>query len=206
MVAYTKFSADPSNPDGTWAKVTTQSGNLQELMEKARNMTVDYENLPFSYTLAEAPVTVNGRECYQLNAVMTLDELMLIVQPYLNDIGDTAGVSGDELFAYSSLLSGLQFTYEVYIDTTTFQMIRFRMTTDGTDWSSIGANLSSLLSTGEDENQATVNLDVRQFEVTGDYNPDASVSIVVPEEALNAQELQENDLSDSLLDLVENAE
>ena len=206
MTMYAKFSTDPSDPAGTWSKIKSPAGNMKEMIEKLRNMNFDYASLPFSYELADAPVTVNGRECYHLTATATIEEILLLAQPYLEEMGDTAGMSADELFAFGSLLSGLQFVYEADVDAETFDMIAFRMTTEGTDWNYIASNLASMLSTGEDENAASINLDVRQFEISGTYNPDASVSIIVPEEALAAQELDENGLSGSLLDLVENAE
>ena len=196
------------NGDPSWSKSTVAAAEVQPIIDQLMSASFDFTQFPVVFALADAPVTANGKECYELSASLTLDELVLLVSPYLDSVN--AGVSGEDLQAYASMLPGLQFNFVLDVDTASFRPIAMHLDCDGSDWSAIAATISMIMtmngvSSEGDESVPQITLDVRTLSMDVVYDYDSPVEITLPAEAASATDLGSVD-QDSLLSMVMDAE
>ena len=180
-----------------WTKTSTDAAPITEMLNQLKGAPVA---LPFNFDLASAPIELNGKECYELSAVVPWNDVYLVAQSYLEQVAgaDTAS----QLEAYGSLLSGLNITMTIYVNTESFLPEYVHVDLNDSDWSAIGALVSSMFGTDENGNPFEVELKVNATDIDVTYDYSTAVEIVLPEEAKSAQEVA----PDTLLELVENAD
>ena len=193
---------DTGEGDAQWQKTATDAAQIQELIEKASTMQLDVSSLPLSFELAPAAVDVNGTECYELYASMGVADLLLVAQPYMDQIiPEGQGITAEDIQTIGSLLSGIQFNISLDVDAETYKPMKVHLDLDGSDWTTIAALLASSFGTDDAGNPYEVNLDVNAVALDIVYDYESPVEISVPEEALGAAEAD----PDSLLEMVEDA-
>ena len=194
--------ADTGEGDAEWQKTATDSEEIRQVLDQAMNMKLDASSLPFSFELAPAAVDVNGKECYELYTSVGMSDLLLIAQPYIDQVApEGESISAEDIQMIGSLLGGIQFNVSMDVDCETYKPMKVHLDLDGSDWTTIAALIGSSFGTDDEGNPYEVNLAVNAVSLDIVYDYETPVEISVPEEALNAAEADPN----SLLDMVEDA-
>ena len=194
--------ADTGEGDAEWQKTAIDSAEIQQLLEQAMTMQLDASSLPVSFELAPAAVDVSGKECYELYTSMGMNDLLLTVQPYLDQVmPEGQGISAEDLQTVGALLGGIQFNLSVDVDCEEYRPMKVHLDLDGSDWTTIAALLASSFGTDDEGNPYEVNLAVDTVSLDIVYDYETPVEITVPAEALSAAESD----PDSLLEMVEDA-
>ena len=183
------------NGETEWVKSSLGeevSSQLSEMLAQAKNYKVD---LPEQYfTLADATVECEGKECYQLTADLTVEDILNVYQAIIEQYGDqlpeevTSQIPDAEtLSMFGSMLSGLNIHVEMDVDTETYLPVRLYVDTEGSDWVTLGAVVGMMMGGGESEDGSLPNIDlnVNTLYMQCIYDYETPVDIVVPEEVLS---------------------
>ena len=182
-----------------WTKTTVNGDEFKQMMEKALQFEIDPSSLPVAFELADSPADVNGTECYVLSTSVTWDELMLLAEPYLDNLPE--GISAEDIQTYGALLSGLKFNVSLYVDTQSYKLARMYLDMEGSDWSMISSLISSSFGTDDEGNPIEVAMNINDLYIDAVYDYSTPVQIELPAEAASAQ-VQD---AGSLLQMVEEA-
>ena len=180
--------------NGEWSKTSIPAEVVEKLMDMIKNGGVDYSELPITFTLGDAPVDVNGAECYQLYTTLTFQDVLALIEYAVSKAGEEAAGQlppTEELAAFEAYVGGIKVNLEIDVDTTTYLPACFHMDTEGTDWASIAALAASAMGLADEEgNPMEVELNVDSLYANAVYDYETPVSIVVPQEAIDsAQEI-----------------
>lgn len=193
------YVEDSSTGEGSWTATTMDDMNMTELMEKSRSSSLsfsDLEDLGIGFTLAPEAVDVDGTECYLLSA--SLDSTTFT--SLLNKAAEITGqdIMGDGTIATAlSLLDGLKINLEYYVGTEDYLTVKTHLDLNGSDFGALSELLSSTVGSGsEDAAPTTMDLVLNDcsFDMISSY--DSVEPITVPEEALSAETVDEESLSD----------
>ncbi|MBQ6360094.1 MAG: hypothetical protein IJJ25_02970 [Lachnospiraceae bacterium] len=203
MKLYTKQEDDThisvyTMVEGEWFKTVTEIPEGSA----AAGSTINLAGFEDRFTLAEEKETVNGAGCYKLTGELPVEEMM----EQLNTMGvsNTVMETGD-----MEMFKGKSFMTVLYTDEKTSLPVRIELKLAD---STVPAESESAESTASAETDASTEYE-KEPEIDAGENIDASVtldkmemnmdftypediSITIPEEALNAQEISENGLSD----------
>ncbi len=215
MELYTQTDAEQNTTtytcmDGTWTKSTAsaeeaEAADLEELMEKYRT----------SFTLAEEKVTYSedNISCYELQAELAVDDLTELLESYMEEL-DMA-----ELMDVSAL-TGRVFTIDMYVDDSTYLPRYVEVTlADAAEESASAESEETSASAAESEEASGTTAAEETTEESADSEDDSedveysfdvlSITmdlsypeegeIVIPEEALNAEEESGDDALDGFL-------
>lgn len=219
MELYTQTDAEQNTTtytcmDGTWTKSTasaeeTETADFEELMEKYRA----------SFTLAEEKVTYSedNISCYELQAELAVDDLTELLESYMEEM-DMA-----ELMDVSAL-TGRVFTINMYVDESTYlpRYVEVALTDAAEDSASAESEETSASaaeseeasgttaaeetteetteeSAGSEDDSEDVEYSFDVLSITMDLSYPEEGEIVIPEEALNAEEESGDDALDGFL-------
>ena len=200
---YTEEEDEEGQKVGSWQKSGVEGENYQKLVEMLKNTKVDFSELPVTFELAEAPVDVNGTECYQLTTALTWDDVVALIEYAVSKVDEETASQlppTEELAQLSPYTEGLVLNLEMDVDTQTYQPARFYMDAAGSDWDTLSTVLAAAMGmTDEEGNPMAVNLTVSSLYAECLYDFSTPVSIVVPQEAIDtAVEVNAADALDAL--------
>ncbi|MCD8125440.1 MAG: hypothetical protein LUE23_10535 [Lachnospiraceae bacterium] len=216
MEVYTQTDAEQNTTtytgmDGTWTKSTASAeeadtAELEELLEKYQA----------SFVLAEEKVTYSEENvsCYELQAELAVDDLTEYLESYLEEL-DLA-----ELMDVSAL-NGRVFTIKMYVEESTYLLRYVELAladvsgetseaesedvsgtaaeSDVAAESDTAEETSAESAESEEETSEDVEYSFDVLSVTMDLSYPEEGEIVIPEEALNAEEVTGDEALDGLL-------
>ena len=183
-----------------WTKVDEDISSFMEIIENAKNNPIDFSSLPVEFVLSPEAYDIDGAECYEVSADISVNDMFLLIEPYMNQL-EGQGISASDMQTAQSLLSGLVVSTKLYIDTTSYLPVMIHLDFDQSEWSTIGALIGSMFGTDENGNAYEVSLNINSLEMDMFYDYETPVEIVLPADAASAKNVD----SDSLLEMVENA-
>lgn len=200
-VGMTDNSASGDSTEGSTESGTTwehQSISAEDMnsFKALMDNTEFYSSQSDKFTLASEPVTVNGKECYELAADFSWADIKELTGSYLNSIAEKTGsddASSDladlqsELSQVDPYLGGLVLHTAIDIGTDDYKAYAIHLDLNSSDWSAINEILPSLLGLTDDEGKApSASLTVSDLSMDGTYDYDSAVSFTVPQEALDS--------------------
>ena len=160
--------------------------------------------LPIEFNVSEDFADVDGIQCYELTASLTVNDILNVYNAYLETYKDalpeeTLSQLPDEetLSSVAAMLSGLVINVTLDVANDNYEIEHFRIGTDGSDFSSLGMIIGLLMGAGsESEEMPTVSLDVNDLFIECFYDYSTPVEVVVPDEAIaNAVDAGDLDLA-----------
>ncbi len=193
---YTEDSA--SGEAGTWQHGSSDLAGLSadDMLEASADL--DLSEWGINFELAPEAVTVDGTECYLLTTVVDSSSFETILDK-ASEISGNDLTSDPNTEMVMSMLSGVKIKIEYYVDTASYQPVKFHMDLNDSDLSAISQYLA--MSMGEMAEGSSVELTLNDISVDASIAYTDAKEIVVPEEALAAPE----SISDSMVGEVENA-
>lgn len=153
----------------------------------------DMENL-FQWEVSEEADT------YILSAQVKLGDMSDTIMPLLESSLQSSGEEDASLDAVepmiSMIINGIVMNYSITMDKETCAPTAFHVDFNDSDWSSIESMAQMFMAgySGESESQPSFSLTFNDFSIDGTYEYDTVTDITVPEEALNAETINMDDL------------
>ena len=203
------YAEDPATGEGEWAAQKADGLNMNELLEKSRSSSVSLSELAdwgMAFTLAPEAADVDGTECYLLSTTIDATSLSTILTKASELVGQDL-MADENVGMALSLLEGLKLNLDYYISTADYLPVKIHMDLNDSDLSILSALLSSTLGEGSEDAAATsmeIVLNNCSIDMNTSYGNVAPIT--VPEEALNAEVIDEEslgELADSITDTVE---
>lgn len=198
MMTYSHV-VDKTSGDDEWTATSMgmDVASLGELATKNVNFT-ELEPYGISFAVAPDAYDVDGTECYLLSTTMdvnTINSVMNVASEMLGQ--DLAG--SEDVATVLALVDGLKLDLEYYIDVETYLPVYIHMDMNDSDLTAINALINSLLgSAGSDEAPATTAslvINDLSFDMVPSYG--AAPEIVLPEEALNAEVISLDEVTEA---------
>ncbi len=170
------LSGDPS-------KLSSLSGaGLPVDSTAVGDLVANYQDQILGMTaLSQQSVMVDGKECYQLTADVSGNDLLPLMTGMMTASGQTLDDMTMQMM--EAVLSGIRIRMESDIDTATFLPVYAVVDLGGSDFTSVGNMMvSSMMGAGG----ASASVDVSALNMKGSFDCNSPVQITVPEEAKSA--------------------
>lgn len=130
-------------------------------------------------TVSPQTVMVDGKECWQMTADLTGNDLLGLVSGVMTSSGQTLDDMSAQML--EAVLSGIRIRIESDIDAQTFLPVYTKIDLGGSDFSAIGDLIVASMMGAEGGASAMIN--VSALDMTGSFDCNSPVQITVPEEA-----------------------
>ncbi len=198
---YTKTQLS-EDEEGEWLFSSLDSGNGKKLMQPAMDNSSLIRTLNdcgIALELASEAADVNGAECYLLSSVVDVSAMETVLNKVTQAAQETLP---ENISAYLSMLDGLQLKIELYVDTTSFQIVKIHMDLNGSDLSLISEQINTAIAGFESDEapSSTAELVLNDASMDILYSYGEAPEITVPDDALAAENSGESISLDDLID------
>lgn len=152
---------------------------------------ISFDDSGIDFEVASDTEDIDSKSCYVLTADIDKDTIVSILEMSMEAAGEMSEVDGEEvtesieeLKEQMSVLEGLVFNLQYYIDAETYEPVKFVIDASNSDMFSINALMEESLG-ADAETSVSIELNEAKIEVVMDY--DAVDEITVPEEAIAAE-------------------
>lgn len=196
--SYTQETADEP---GEWV-YASEDIDLTALMEQSKAMSAaDLAEWGLTFELAPEAADIDGKECYQLTAVMDANTISTILDKVSEMTGED--LESDEVALAMSYLEGLKMNMTYYVDTTTYLPVSFHMDMNDSDLSVLNSLLATTLASESEGTTAELILNEFSIDMTTTYGDVAEIT--VPQEALDAVAAGDAESLDDMVDDIADA-
>ncbi|MDD3796056.1 MAG: hypothetical protein PHE06_08845 [Lachnospiraceae bacterium] len=204
--SYVKATSSNAEESTGWEYSSVEADEVKQLTDLMTGNDFDLSQLPFTFTLGDSAVDVNGTSCYQLLATMTYDELKPFLIEAMSAAGEEDELDEDGWSMVDAIMSGFVINMEIDIADDTYLPAKMHIDMDGSDFTAISQLFAYSMAESAEDGSLTlpeIALDVSSLYIDAVYDYTTPVDITVPADALLAKTTDNDSNVSSIGDMVE---